>query len=265
MRTNLKPLIKNELRQSRKTLLVWLALLIMLCLFCYFEMLSLKDSLDEMAVRLNQFPPLLLILFGVRADITTPLGWYGCLYFWIGLLAFPYAIYLGISCLSREIKQGTAEYLFTKPVTRGAVVQAKAAASICNLLVFTTVSGLCMYFTIIAPMGGLSSTAAAIATIAGMFFTQLALFALGLFLASVIPTQKTATHAGVLLMLLFYGISIAAQYTGISWLDYLTPLRYFDVFHIALQGFRLSYLMLTALLLAGSIWIATKRWNKREL
>ena len=94
---------------------------------------------------------------------------------------------------------------------------------------------------------------------------QLALFALGLFLASVISTQKPATRAGVLLMLLFYCISIAAQYTGISWLDYLTPLRYFDVFHIALQGFRLSYLMLTALLLTGSIWIATKRWNKREL
>ena len=45
----MKTLIKNEFRQTRKTLLIWLGIMLLLCGFCYFELLSLKDSLDEMA------------------------------------------------------------------------------------------------------------------------------------------------------------------------------------------------------------------------
>ena len=45
----MKTLVKNEFRQTRKTLLIWLGIMLLLCGFCYFELLSLKDSLDEMA------------------------------------------------------------------------------------------------------------------------------------------------------------------------------------------------------------------------
>ncbi|MFQ7748350.1 MAG: hypothetical protein ACLRJV_14315 [Eubacteriales bacterium] len=41
----MKTLVKNEFRQTRKTLLIWLGIMLLLCGFCYFELLSLKDSL----------------------------------------------------------------------------------------------------------------------------------------------------------------------------------------------------------------------------
>ena len=40
----MKTLVKNEFRQTRKTLLIWLGIMLLLCGFCYFELLSLKDS-----------------------------------------------------------------------------------------------------------------------------------------------------------------------------------------------------------------------------
>ena len=52
----MKTLVKNEFRQTRKTLLIWLGIMLLLCGFCYFELLSLKDSLDEMARTVGQFP-----------------------------------------------------------------------------------------------------------------------------------------------------------------------------------------------------------------
>ena len=50
----MKTLVKNEFRQTRKTLLIWLGIMLLLCGFCYFELLSLKDSLDEMARTVGQ-------------------------------------------------------------------------------------------------------------------------------------------------------------------------------------------------------------------
>ena len=121
----MKTLVKNEFRQTRKTLLIWLGIMLLLCGFCYFELLSLKDSLDEMARTVGQFPRLIMIMFGVKGDLTTALGWYACIYFWEGLLAFAYAISLGLSCVAREKKFGTSEYLFTKPVERKTIVLAE--------------------------------------------------------------------------------------------------------------------------------------------
>ena len=51
----MKTLIKNEFRQTRRLLLIWLGIMLLLCGFCYFELLSLQDSLNEMATMVSQF------------------------------------------------------------------------------------------------------------------------------------------------------------------------------------------------------------------
>lgn len=168
----MKTLIKNEFRQTRRLLLIWLGIMLLLCGFCYFELLSLRDSLDEMAAMVSQFPRLIMIMFGVKGDLTTSTGWYVCIYFWEGLLAFPYAMSLGLSCVAREKKFGTSEYLFTKPVKRKTIVLAKVIVSAVNLLVFALFSGVCNYFTIVLPLGGLDQPGAVLSTTMGMFFTQ---------------------------------------------------------------------------------------------
>ena len=52
------------------------------------------------------------------------------------ILAFSYAAYLGITCVAKEEKRSTAEYLFTKPVDRSTIVLSKALASAGNLLLY---------------------------------------------------------------------------------------------------------------------------------
>lgn len=126
-------LIKKELKLTRKILLIWLGIIILLCVFAYIEYLSLKDSLPILVEMLNDFPRILMVMFGVSEDLNTALGWYGCIYFWVAILAYSYAIYLGISSIAKEKTQGTAEYLFTKPLGRNQIVIGKAAANVCNL------------------------------------------------------------------------------------------------------------------------------------
>lgn len=121
-----------------------------------------------------------MIMFGVKGDLTTSLGWYVCIYFWEGLLAFPYAMSLGLSCVAKEKKFGTSEYLFTKPVERKTIVLAKVIVSAVNLLVFALFSGLCNYFTIVLPLGRSGTAGSSAHHNHGNVLYPVPLFALGL-------------------------------------------------------------------------------------
>ena len=104
----MKALIKKELRLSRTLLLIWMGIVLLLCGFAYFEYLSLRETLGELDELINTFPKILTIMFGVGEELTSTLGWYGCIYFWVAILNYSYAIYLGISCVAKETLHGTA-------------------------------------------------------------------------------------------------------------------------------------------------------------
>lgn len=261
----MKALLKKELRLSRKILLVWMGFVLILCGFAYFEYLALQGSLGELAGMVEDFPKILRIMFGVNEELASALGWYGCIYFWAAFLAYGYAVYLGVSCVAKEGAQGTAEYLFTKPVGRSQIVAAKAAACVCNLLALTVFCGICNYFTAILPLGGLEQKGAVVATVIGMFLTEAVLFALALLLSSVAPTYKGAVRLGAGLLLGAYAIYIFAEYQEMPILYYLTPLKYFDVYMVARDGFRISFLLMAAVIILVSVLASGKSWSAREL
>ena len=103
---------------------------------------------------------------------------------WVGMAVFifgySYAIYLGISSIAKEKTQGTAEYLFTKPLGRNQIVIGKAAANECYLFILAAVSGVCNYYTAIAPLGGLDQKNAALLTTVGLFLTEILDWFLGI-------------------------------------------------------------------------------------
>ena len=104
----MKALVKNELRLTRKLLLIWMGIVLILCGFAYFEYLSLKESLNELTGLISNFPKILKAMFGVSGDLTSALGWYGCMYYWVTMLTNSFAVYLGVSCVEKEQAQGTA-------------------------------------------------------------------------------------------------------------------------------------------------------------
>lgn len=261
----MRALIKKELRLSRKLLLVWMGLVLLLCGFAYFEYLSLRDSLGELADLIQGFPAILKVMFGVGEDLTTTLGWYGCIYFWVSILAYSYAVYLGASCVAKEQVQGTSEYLFTKPISRGKIVSAKSAACVCNLLILAAFCGLCNYFTAILPLGGLEQKGAAITTTIGLFFTEVVLFAVAFLISSFAGSYKQTVRLGAGSLLGFYGIYVAAECFEIPSLYYLTPLKYFDVYTVAKEGVQCVFVMIAAIMILVSVLLARRCWEKKEI
>ena len=261
----MKALIKKELRLSRTLLLIWMGVVLLLCGFAYFEYLSLRETLGELAELINTFPKILTIMFGVGEELTSTLGWYGCIYFWVAILNYSYAIYLGVSCVAKETVHGTAEYLFTKPIRRSKIVAAKALSGVCNLLILTVFSGLCSYFTAILPLGGLEQPGAAVTTTIGMFLTEVVLFAIGLLISSLVRTYKNAARLGAGVLLGFYGLYVIADYLEMPALHYLTPLKYFDVYAVARGGFSVSFLMISIVIVICAVVKSQRSWANREI
>ena len=258
-------LIKKELKLTRKILLIWLGIIILLCVFAYIEYLSLKDSLPILVEMLNDFPRILMVMFGVSEDLNTALGWYGCIYFWVAILAYSYAIYLGISSIAKEKTQGTAEYLFTKPLGRNQIVIGKAAANVCNLFILAAVSGVCNYYTAIAPLGGLDQKNAALLTTVGLFLTEIILSSIGFWVSSLCKSYKQAMLFGFGALIVFYCIYFVAEYLCIPALFYLTPLKYFDVYAVAKDGISLMFLLISGVITFLSIFLAKNRWAGKEM
>ncbi len=261
----MRALIKNELHRSRKHLLIWLSIMFLLIGFCYYEYLSLKDSLGEAALMLSGMPRLLTTMFGIKGDFNTALGWYSCIYFWVSILAFVYALNLGISCIAMEVKNGTSAYLFTKPVCRTEIVFSKIIASVANLLIFSAFSGLCNYILLILPTDGLEQPTAALTTTIGLYLTQLMFFTAGLLISSIVKKYKAAVQVGTVFLLTSYFLAITAQYSGIRFLDLLSPLRYFDVYEVILNGIQTFSLILALFIVTVCLYITAKQWKKREL
>lgn len=261
----MKVLIRKELRLSRNLLMIWMGLVLLLGIFTYFEYLSMEDSLEELLVIMNAYPRILMIIFGIGEGLDSVLSWYGCIYFWVTILSYSYAVYLGLSCVAKEKKQGTAEYLFTKPVRRRQIVMAKAAAGICNLFILATFCGLSNYLSFVLPLGGLEEKGIITATTTGMFFTEVILFSLGLLISSLAKTYKYAARWGAGMLLGFYGLYVIAEYSEIPALYYLTPLKYFDVYAVARNGFSASSLLISTVIVTYCVVTSQKNWTNREL
>lgn len=84
-------------------------------------------------------------------------------------------------------------------------------------------------------------------------------------ISSIVKKYKAAVQVGTVFLLTSYFLAITAQYSGIRFLDLLSPLRYFDVYEVTLNGIRIFSLVLALLIMAICIFITAMQWKKREV
>lgn len=133
-------LIRHELRQAWKTLLIWTLALsgfLVICLVIYPDMKKEMDSISSAFAAMGMFSS----AFGLDTlDFGTLLGYYGieCGNI-LGLGGAFFAALTGIMALAREEKDKTAEFLLTHPLNRSEIVTAKLAAVLIQIVVLNAV------------------------------------------------------------------------------------------------------------------------------
>lgn len=142
-------LIKHELRQGWKSLIIWTASIgffIAICVWMYPEMESEMGNVNDMFSSMGSFTA----AFGMdRLNFGTLIGFYAveCGNI-LGLGGAFFAALLGINALAKEEKERTAEFLLTHPVSRVWIITGKLAAVILQIIVMNIVIFLCSVISI---------------------------------------------------------------------------------------------------------------------
>ena len=116
-------LIRHELKQAWKALLIWtlsIGAFVVICMFMYPEMKSQMNSISSIFASMGAFSS----AFGLDTlDFGSLKGFYGI------------EALIGIGALANEEKNGTAEFLLTHPLKRTEIITAKLASVLLQVLI----------------------------------------------------------------------------------------------------------------------------------
>jgi len=195
-----------------------------------------KDA-AQMQKLLKGYPEAVRKAIGLDISlITSFLGFYSFTFLYVMLCAAIQAMNLGTSLLSMEIREKTADFLLTKPVTRRQILTAKLLAGLTSLL-----------FTNIFFVGTASITASVLVEEAyskkiflllslTVVLVQLMFMALGVLVSVVVPKIKSVLSISLGTVFGLFVINLFGSIIGDEALRYITPFRYYDTMYIIKNG-----------------------------
>lgn len=228
-------IFKHEMRQARSSLIVWsavIAFVLGVCVLIYPEVSKQTDGISEAFANMGGFSS----AFGLdRLNFGEFLGFFGieCGNV-LGLGGAFFAALAGISALSKEEREHTAEFLLTHPVSRQNVVAQKLAAVIAQIVILNAaaVGATALSTAVIGEAPDIKPLALMFAAFLIMQLETAAIcFGISAFIG------RGGLGLGLGLAAAFYFLNIIANLTETAkLLKYITPFGYTDSADIIADG-----------------------------
>lgn len=219
-------LLRHELRQGRVSLAVWtlsVSFLLCVCVFLYPDMRGEMDGMGELFASMGSFTA----AFGMdRLNFGTFLGFYAveCGNV-LGLGGAFFAALCAVAALAREEGGGTAEFLFTHPISRARVVGMKLLAVLAQLAIFSAVVLVCALGSTLAIGEKVSGEMLLLHLASFLTAAETALLCFGL--SAFLRRGGLGLGLGVAAMGYFLNLIANLMEEG-RWLKFLTPFGYAD-------------------------------------
>jgi ABC-2 type transport system permease protein len=262
----MKTIFLKELKRTRTGLIIWSVIVGLVASMGIMEYPVLKPNLNLVEDALDLIPKMGQLIFGVyNVNLNEPIGYYIVMYYWTGLIVFAHAIYTGASIISKESRDKTAEYLFTKPYAKSVIVTAKMYAAIVNILVVGFTATVLSLLAMI-PINGESAVYGRVfASCAGMFITQGILLMLGLLCGALFKGYRAGVFSAAGVLLLSYCLMFFVQYIDAPQLSFLSPLTFFGVSDVAKNGLGLINILLSAAIITLCVYFTQRLYAKKEV
>ncbi|RLQ93771.1 ABC transporter permease subunit [Falsibacillus albus] len=223
----------HELKAYRKSTMLWTALLVFLLILFMSLFPSIAHDFDEFKKILEGFPEGVRKAIGLQVEsMGTVVGFYSYTFLYLTLCGAIQGMNFGISIVSKETREKTADFLLTKPVTRKKVLSSKILAAITSLIVTNVI------FIIAAVLlANLVKTEAYSLKIFLMisltlFFIQMIFFSMGILIAVVFSKIKSVITVSLGVVFMFFMVGLLAAVGGEDGGHYFSPFKYFDTAYI---------------------------------
>lgn len=258
-------IFRHELKQGRKSFIIWTAsitLLIVVCVFLFPEMKGQMDAVSDMFASMGSFTA----MFGMdQLDFGQYVGYYSieCGNV-LGLGGAFFAALLGISALAKEEKERTAEYLLTHPVSRFRIITKKLLSVMFQILVMNLI----IWLSVIASTAAIGETIPwkdlnliHLAFLLMQFELAGICFGISAFLS------RGGLGLGLGIAILSYFVNLISNITeSAAALKYITPFSYTEGADIVTNGkLDTTYVLIGMAIMVIAVAAGYWKYNKKDI
>ncbi len=263
-----KAIYQYELRQRWTSVAIWVGSLASLVLIFMALFPSFSADIAAMDQVLKDFPPELKALFGLNSlDLGVLEGYFGLCFVFCQLCLAIQAANYGLSLVSVEEAELTADFLLTKPLSRHTILTSKLLAALTSLLVTDVLFWAFSFASIAIFKGDAQYEPRAIALLLGsVVIFQLIFFSLGVLISLIAPRIRSVTPWSLGLAFGTYVISAFSGILGDVKLEYLSPFKHFDPGQIIQDlQYNTSQVILDVVLVIMAIGVSYWLYQKRDI
>lgn len=261
-------MVLHEMKSLRKSTVLWTCSLIAIAALYLSLYPGIGKDAEDFKRLLGGYPPAVRAMLGIRLDsITSMLGFYSFAFSFIALCGAIQGMNLGVSILSKESRERTADFLLVKPVSRVSIVTAKLLAAVLMLLATDVV-----FYAAVSVLANAVKTSDFSHKLFFMvnltlLFLQLIFFSLGMAVSVFFKRLKSVLplSLGVVFGLYLLGALIGAgRNDGAA--RYFSPFQYFRTDYILRHSaYESPYLIAGAAVAVVSILVAYTVYVKKDI
>ncbi|AZU64691.1 ABC transporter permease subunit [Neobacillus mesonae] len=257
----------HELKAYRKSTFIWtLSLVAVLVLFMsMFPSLS-KDA-AEFKKLLEGYPESVRKAFGISLEsITSLLGFYSYVFAYIVLCGSIQAMNLGLSILSKESREKTADFLLTKPVTRQQVVTAKLSAAITSLAATNLFYLAAAVITAQAVSDTSFDRQIFLLISLTAFLVECMFLTLGVLVSAVLSKIKAVLPLSLSTVFGLYILNMFGSVIGEKAVRYFTPFKYYDTTYIIQHSaYEVRFIIIEIVLVTAAVLASYIIYAKKDI
>lgn len=257
----------HELKAYRKSTIIWTCSLVGLIIMFLPIFPGFSKDIEGMKNLLEGYPEAVRKAFGLTLDSFSSIsGFYSYIFGYAALCGSIQAMNLGLSIVSKEAADKTADFLLTKPVTRKQILTAKLFAILTSIIITNII-----YVIASIIMASFVSTAAFdikifIMISITMFFMQLMFMSLGILISVILPKIKSVISISLGTVFSLYIIGMFDSVIDGDVLKYITPFKYYDTSYIIKNAsYETSFIIIEIIFIAVSIGLSYFIYSKKDI
>lgn len=220
----------HELKSYTKSILIWSVSIFLIILVYLAAFWSIADDLTQVNDLLASFPEELLIAFGMTdLNFGSILGMYGLVFLFVQICLAIQASNYGISLVSIEEREFTADFLMAKPVSRVRIMTTKLLAAF-TALTITNLAVWISSFSIINYLndGPAIDNQALILLLSSIVIFQLFFLTVGMLISLLMKRVRSVTPLSMALAFGMYVVSAFGGMLGDDTIDIISPFKHFE-------------------------------------
>ena len=223
-------IFKHEFKSYLKSVLIWSFSIFMIILVYLSAFYSIADDLSQVNDLLSSFPEELLIAFGMTdLSFTSILGMFGLVFLFCQICLAIQASNYGISLVSIEEREFTADFLLAKPVSRTKIMTTKLLA-VFSALTVTNLSVWASSFFVINFLndGPPIDNKSLVMLLGTIVVFQLFFLTVGILISLLMKRVRSVTPLSMALAFGMYVVSAFGGMLGDDTIDVISPFKHFE-------------------------------------